>query len=180
MTKNAPPITTVEARILELETVVHACSVEVERLTERFQKVSLVRHPSGHEEVARKAEADEVKRDVNRAQMARCDAQIALAEARRDVLVDDVDSSEVEAAKCALDEAQQVYTELVNRRKRAADESRGIESAIKSYRVTRADREEDVAIISRRIAARIADGEHRRLLAGIVTEGPGFSQPDRS
>ena len=174
MTKNAPAITPSEARILELETVVHACSVEVEQLTERFQSVSALRHPSGHEEVARKAEADEVKRDVNRAQMARCDAQIALAEARRNLIHDDVDPVEVEAAKRALDEAQQVYTELVNRRKWAADESRGIESAIKSYRVTRADREEDVAIISRRIAARIADGEHRRLLAGIAVEGPRY------
>ena len=173
MTKNAPTITPNEQRVLELEGVVHACNVEVERLNERFQNLVSVRHPKAAEDVARRAEADEVKRSLNRAQMARCDAQAVVLEARRALIVDDVDPVEVEAAKLALDEAQQVYSNLVNRTKWAADERRGIEYAIKSARVAKADYAESVSVIGRRIAARHADGERQRLLTGIA-EGPRY------
>ena len=162
---DTPTITSDEQRVLELEGVVHACTAEIERLNERFQFIVSVRHPKTAEEIARRAEADELKRDVNRAQMVRCDAQVFVLEARRALIVDDVDSAEVEAAKLALDEAQQVYTALVNRTKWAADERRGIEYAIKSARVAKADYAESAAIISQRIAARIAGGERQRLLA---------------
>ena len=157
--------TTPEARVVELEGVVSACNVEVERLNERFQHLVSIRHPKAAEDVARRAEADELKRDVNRAQMARCDAQVAMLEARRALIVDDVDPVEVEAAKCALDEAQREYSNLVNRRKWADDERRALGHAIKSAMVARADYAESAAIISQRIAARIAGGERQRLLA---------------
>jgi hypothetical protein len=167
MTKNAPPITTAEARVLELEGVVHACTAEIERLNERFQLLASIRHPKAAEDVARRAEADELKRDLNKAQMVRCDAQVAVLEARRALIVDDVDMADVDAAKARLDEAQREYNAIVNRTKWAADERRALEHAIKSARVAKADYEESAAIIAKRIAARISEGERRRLLAGV-------------